>query len=259
MKVAYLVGALALAISASQGLAVAAAAPAAPPAAGGGPAATSANALPDWSGIWENKTGIIFALPRDLPPNPPPLTPKYAAIYADLQKAQAEGRPVGDPTANCAFPGMPRVMVAPYPMEFLISPERVTILHEYMSQVRRIFTDGRPHPDDLEPSYNGHSIGHWEGDTLVVDTVGLIDSTRIDQAALPHTDKLHLIERFRLISPDRLQVQTTMIDPEVFTKPWTTVWTYERHRDWDILDYDCSENNRNPIDASGVTGMILAP
>jgi hypothetical protein len=212
-----------------------------------------ARALPDWSGVWENATGFLFAKPRGEPPNPPPLTPKYAAILAERAKAQAEGRPIGDATANCSWPGMPRVGISPYPSEFLFTPGRVTILYEYMSQVRRIYTDGRGHPADLEPSYNGHSIGHWEGDTLVVDTVGLRADRPIDQSALPHTDKLRIVERIHLVGPDRLDIDYTMTDPEVFTRPWKTTSHFVRHRDWSILDFDCAENNRNAPDASGVT------
>ena len=215
--------------------------------------AAPARALPDWNGVWENASGFLFARPRGAPPNPPSLTPKYAAILAARTKAQEEGRPVGDATANCSWPGMPRVGISPYPSEFVFSPGRVTILYEYMGQTRRIYTDGRGHPADLEPSYNGHSIGHWEGDTLVVDTVGLREDRPIDQSGLTHSAKLHIVERIRLVGPDHLQSVYTMTDPEMLTKPWVTTANFIRHRDWSILDFDCAENNRNMPDASGVT------
>ena len=210
-------------------------------------------ARPDWSGIWENVSGIHFTKPTDSGPNPPPLNAEYAARYKAVTDSAAAGHPLNDPTANCVWPGTPRVIVSPYPSEYLIAPDRVTIVYEYMSQVRRVFTDGRGHPADLDPSYNGHSIGHWEGDALVVDTAGLRADTMYENTGLPHSDALTLRERIRLIGPDTLEDEVTAIDPKAMTRPWVTKVHYKRHRDWQILDYVCEENNRNPVDAKGVT------
>src|SRR6185312_8669226 len=161
-------------------------------------------------------------------------------------------------TANCVWPGTPRVIVSPYPSEFLFTPGRVTIVYEYMSQVRRVRTDGSRHPADLDPSYNGDSIGHWEGRganrTLVVDTVGLRDDTMYENTGLPHSDALHMVERIHLAGPDELVDEMTFDDPKAMTKPWKATWRYKRHRDWKILDYVCEENNRNP----NVNGVTLA-
>jgi hypothetical protein len=216
------------------------------------PETPAAPAFPDWGGLWENQDGFLYTRPGGKP-NPPPLTPEFAALYKVVTDAAAAGRPVNDPTANCVWPGVPRVIVAPYPTEFLIGTDRVTIINEYMSQVRRVWTDGRSHPEDLEPSFNGHSIGHWEGDTLVVETVGLRDDTMIEQSGLPHSSELKVTERIRLTGPDALENEITMIDPRAFTQPWTTTIHFARHRDWQILDYVCAENNRNPVSATGKT------
>jgi hypothetical protein len=217
--------------------------------------ATPANAghpFPDWSGVWENAEGFRYAVPGSKQ-SPPVLTQEYAARYKVVLDAAAEGRPVSDPTANCVWPGVPRVLVTPYPLEYLIQPDRVTVIHEYQSQVRRIWTDGRRHPDDLEPSFNGHSIGHWEGDTLVVETVGLREDTKIDRSGLAHSGLLKVLERIRLLDPDTLEDQITMIDPLAYAQPWVSTLKLKRHRDWQILEYVCAENNRNPVSPSGKT------
>ena len=225
--------------------------------AGPSSAQTAKRTYPDWGGLWENIDGFFFTHPGGKP-NPPPLNPEFAARYKAVRDQAAAGRPVNDPTALCVWPGVPRVIVAPYPTEFIIEDGRVTSVEEYMSQVRRIWTDGRPHPADLEPSYNGHSIGHWEGDTLVVDTVGLRGDTMIEQSGLPHTDKLRVQERIRLTGPDMLEDQITLTDPGSMTAPWVSTFRFRRHRDWQILDYVCAENNRNPTSASGKT-LTLGP
>ncbi|MDB5458319.1 MAG: hypothetical protein JWO72_60 [Caulobacteraceae bacterium] len=221
-----------------------------------------AAALPDWSGIWENVSGIHMTQPtrdgRNLAPNPPPMNAESQAKYDAVLAAAKAGRPINDPTANCVWPGTPRIIVAPYPSEFLFTPGRVTIIYEYMSQVRRIRTDGSLHPKDLDVSYNGDSIGHWEGQgpgkTLVVETVGLRPDTMYENTGLPHSPALSMVERIHLAGPDELVDEMTFTDPGALTRPWTAVWHYKRHRDWQMLDYVCEENNRNP-NVGGVTGV----
>ncbi len=226
-------------------------------------AATKTSSLPDWSGVWENVSGIHMTEPLvndggkagargHAVANPPPLNAEYQKAYDAVLASAKQGKPVNDPTANCVWPGVPRVIVSPYPSEFLFTPHRVTILYEYMGQVRRIRTDGSKHPADLEPTYNGDSIGHWEGQTLVVDTVGLRADTMYQNTGLPHSDALHLSERIHLGKPGELIDEMTFDDPKAMTKPWKAVWRYQRHRDWQILDYVCEENNRNP-NINGVT------
>ena len=108
---------------------------------------------------------------------PPSLTPAYAAKLKEYQDSAAARRDRETPAANCVPNGMPSIMTQPYPIEILFTPGKVTIMIEAYSQWRQIFTDGREHPEDPDLTLNGHSIGHWEGDTLVVDTVGLTTDT----------------------------------------------------------------------------------
>jgi hypothetical protein len=150
---------------------------------------------------------------------------------------------------------MPRIMTTPYPMEFVILPDRVDILHEISSQVRRIWTDGRRHPpaDELDPTYMGHSIGHWDGDILVVDTVGMRGDTVYDVSAAPHSDKVHEVERIRRISATQMEDVMTVEDPVAFTKPWVVRRLYDLKPGWEIKEYVCEDNNRNTINPDGTT------
>jgi hypothetical protein len=146
-----------------------------------------------------------------------------------------------------------------YPMEILQTDGQVTIVAEWMGQIRRIFTDGRPHPapEDLDTTYNGHSIGHWEGATLVVDTIGIKGGGILDDHGAPLGEQLHVTERWRQTDPDTLTDQLTIEDPTAFTRPYSTVKTFKRRKDINMMEYVCEENNRNPVDANGVTGVIL--
>lgn len=229
------------------------------------PSYSQLNALPDWSGIWDNVSGIHLDDYSTFTPteeeekrfqgSSPPYNVKYAAKYAAVQALAAQGKQINDPTANCIWPGVPRLIWQPYPFEFLFTPGRVTTVHEYMSQIRRIYTDGRKHPDDLEPSYNGHSIGHWEGQTLVVETVGLRGDTMFQNTGMPHSDALKVIERWRLVARDRLEDEVTLIDPKALTRPWVSKRHYVRRPDWQFVEYVCAENNRNPV-VDGVTQVV---
>jgi hypothetical protein len=182
------------------------------------------------------------------------LTPAAEAKRKDLQS-----KPVEDnQTANCLPPGMPGIMGQPYPMEFLLTPGKVTIVIEAYQQVRHIYTDGRPLPADPEERFHGTSIGRWEGDTLVVDTIGFSPLTQI-AANVPHSGKMKIVERFRLADPDTMSIETTVTDPEVLAAPLVSTRSLRRHRDWTTAEYICEENNRNFVDQNGKAGIRLTP
>ncbi len=182
----------------------------------------------------------------------PSFTPEYDA----KRRAYIASAPEDNSTANCLPPGMPGIMGQPYPMEFLLTPGKVTIVIEAYTQVRHIYTDGRPLPEDPDPKFFGTSIGHWEGDTLVVETVGFSPLTQLERGA-PHGDKMKILERFRLSDPDTMTIQTTVTDPDALTMPYTTNATLRRHRNWTIAEYICEENNRNYVDTNGKAGINL--
>lgn len=210
--------------------------------------------LPDWSGVWEldwEHTGLAAMRPL-----PPKLTPEYQKRLDRYRALQKLGENEQGQTANCVPPGMPQIMTQPYPIEFLFTPGKVTVAIEAYSQMRRIYTDGRKHPPDPDPTFQGHSIGHWEGDTLVVDTVGFIPNSLI-APGIGHSDQMHIIEHIRKVSPDTMVIKTTIIDPKVLLAPWTVSRNYKRHKDWDLEEYVCMQNNRDAADAEGRPSINL--
>jgi len=121
-----------------------------------------------------------------------------------------------------------------FPFEIIQSPKRVLIIFERDHEIRQIWTDGREHPKDFGHTWMGHSIGHWEGDTLVVDTIGLNDLTWLDKAGHIHSDALHLIERLRRVAPDKLLLNITFDDSKTFTKPWTAFRNFYLKPNWEL-------------------------
>jgi hypothetical protein len=216
-----------------------------------------AQATPDLSGVWEVSFGGRFR-GAGAGPDQPSLTPEYAQKLALFKAAQVKGEDEDTPQANCVPPGMPAIMNQPYPMELLFTPGKLTIVIEAYSQTRRVFMDGRKHPDDPDLTYNGHSIGHWDADTLVVDSVGFTTDTALGPGqGYRHSDQMHIVERFRLTAPDTMEVATTIDDAKALTKPYSATIVLKRHRDWDIAEYICEQNNRNLSTEKGKAGIIL--
>ncbi len=154
-----------------------------------------------------------------------------------------------DPEGFCLPPGGPRLMTTFFSMEMIQLPDRFIFIFEGGSHVWRIiYMDGRPHPPAEElaqfPTWLGHSIGRWEGDTLVVDTVGFNEGTWVDSLGDPHTSKMHLIEKFTRPSLLTLHYEATIDDPGAYTKPWTIDWDIPWVPDKQIKEYICQENNR---------------
>jgi len=226
--------------------------------------AGAAGTTPDFSGAWGAYPG-----PRGGPPDPklaaPAATPlllkaKYKAPYEELRARQIESDKRGEPLSNastaCLPTGMPGMMFAIYPIEFIQSDKQVTIIAEAMSQVRRVYLD-KPQLkiEEVPPGYYGHSVGKWEGDTLVIDTVG-VKETVLGNRDMPHSDQMRIQERIRLVGADVLHDQITIVDPVVLEKPYTYTNAYRRMPGYEMLEYVC-ENNRDYIDENGVTRMRL--
>lgn len=213
----------------------------------------------DLTGLWINQGGIGWT--PGIPPGrdqKPPLNAAYAKIFETHLANAAAGKPTGDPTASCLPPGMPRIMTMTYPMEITIAHDRVMIYAEWQEQVRRIFTDGRPLPAEPEPTFNGESAGHWEGDVLVATSFGFRQETNLESSGLPKSDKAIAYERIWLADDDTLRNEITLVDPKAFAKPWTVTKTYKRAPpDFKLMPYVCLENNRNPIAPDGTIQTIL--
>ena len=213
----------------------------------------------DFTGIWINQGGIGWT--PGIPPGRrqnPPLTPAYAKRFDRYLADAAAGKPTGDPTAACLPPGMPRIMTMTYPMEITMGSDRIMIYAEWDEQVRRIFTDGRPLPADPDPTYNGESVGHWEGNFLLSTAYGFRLDTNMESSGLPKSDKAIAYERLWLADDDTLRDEFTLVDPVALLRPWTVTKTYRRAPPgFEIEPYVCLENNRNPIAPDGSIQSIL--
>ena len=130
-------------------------------------------------------------------------------------------------------------------MEIMQAPGRVVVVFEYDHFVRYINTDGRQHPADLSATWMGNAIGHWDGDTLVVDTIGFNDKTWLDRVGHPHSDALHLIERFRRTDHDTLVDDITIDDSKAYTKPWTAQRVFKLKPKWEIMEFVCEDTYLN--------------
>jgi poly(3-hydroxybutyrate) depolymerase len=214
----------------------------------GAPKLSAWSHLPDWNGIWERGGDIVWddSLPNtpgepQVPPYNGQYMKEYEARRAEIRAQNLAGRARNLRGGNL-YAGMPAMMVMLRPMDIEINPREVVIMTSNGGE-REIYTDGRLHPADALPSKKGHSIGHWEGKTLIVDTCCFKDDTRLPGGGA-HSDAMHITER--LWSPDghSLKDALTVEDPKAFIKPWTTEKTYYRRPDWEQVDDDPEENTR---------------
>lgn len=231
-------------------------------------------ALPNWSGVWviagpPSNTTTFDGATADPPGSDaitpgvrqhPPYNAAWEAKYVEAIKRSAQGL-LPDPLTLCLPRGTPGNMRSPDQYEFILTPSQVWISIENGSQLRRIWTDGREHlkDDELFETYTGDSIGHWEGDTLVVDTIGLKADMIIDRTGATLSNKAHIVERIRRIDADTMEDQFTIDDPVALTRQWKVTRRYKPSGPGArIFDYACSENNRNPIDETGRTRTLDA-
>ncbi len=196
------------------------------------PAAWTALAsLPDWSGVWvPNVTDQI----QQMATNPPPWTSEAAQKIQALVAAEKAGAPKGL-FIDCLPEGMPSWMLISHnSFEALFTPGRVTFLGESdANRLRRIYTDGRAHQPDPDPSFHGESIGHWQGDTLVIDTIGVLPEVYLavsEAVGLPNDGDLHVVERIHLAGPDILHDDLEITAPHILAAPWKTTRIYYRQR-----------------------------
>lgn len=173
--------------------------------------------------------------------HPDPATPVVLKPGAEKYKV---GEDYGfSLTQRCLPPGIPGTTQWPYPLQIVETPGQVLILYESEHLFRVIPTDGRPHPSDLDPTWMGNSVGHWDGDTLVVDVTGFNDKGYVD--VYRHTTAYHVIERYRRTAYDAVSYEATIEDPNVFAKPWKMIGIMHLHPEWQIQEYICEENNHN--------------
>lgn len=219
--------------------------------------------VPGLGGAWVPMGAGRGVDPKLAPPPASPLVlqPAYAKAYEEQRAAEAAATKRGEPPASAAVHcnpyGMPRMMaVASYPIEILATPGQITIVTEAFSEVRRVYLDQPQLPiDDVPPGYYGHAVGRWDGDTLVIDTVGIKESVP-GYNGLPHSSEMRIVERMRLVAPDVLHDEITIHDPVVLAKPFTYTLGYRRLPDYKMVEFVC-ENNREYVDEQGRVRMKL--
>jgi hypothetical protein len=192
-------------------------------------------AAPDLNGVWS--APFTPDISKTLG-HQPPFTPYGAARFAKEDEFD-------DPLTKCLPIGPARgIQAGIMPFQIVQSPGVLAILFENQHTFRIIHTDGRSHPKDYDPTWFGDSIGKWEGDTLVVDTIGIDDRTWLDTAGHEHSDQLHLIERFQKIDDNNIKWTVTFEDPKFFTAPWSITLPIARQKT-EIMSYSCEENEKD--------------
>jgi hypothetical protein len=193
----------------------------------------------------------------------PPFKPAAKALWEQRELKDLEK---DDPEGFCLPPGVPRMLYTPYPTQIYQMPDRILFVFEGGAHVWRVvYMDGRklPNPDDINPTYLGYSIAHWDGDTLVIESNGFNNRTWLDASGHPHGEQLKVTEKLTRTDFNNIKVESTIDDPEFYTKPWTVVtgitWTPNRTgpftmRGGELLEYICQENNKDQIHIHGVLG-----
>ena len=230
------------------------------------PAPRTADGKPDLSGIWEDDTGkppgtcIAGECAGDSTKGTNPLASNvgwvnfgarlpeglpYQPWAAEAVKQAKSNFGIDDPPTHCKPLGTPRMLVDPLYRKFVQTPGLLLVLNERDAGYRQIFTDGRPLPQDPQPSFNGYSTGKWDGDTLVVETNGLRDGMWLDRIGSPLTSAAKLTERFRRVNYGTMEIEVSIDDPKAYTKPWTVKVIEYIVLDTELLDSICAENEKD--------------
>lgn len=207
---------------------------------------------PDLSGVWVGGGPVGNIAEGLVPGEEIVLKPEYQALMKSRMAAD-------DPEALCLPTGVPRV--APYPWRIVQTPAYGKATHLFflfegnIHSYRQIFMDGREHPDDLEATWYGHSVGRWDGDTLVIETVGFNDLFWFDFVGHPHTTQLKTTERYTRIDEGTLENVVTVDDPGAYEKPFTVKYTATLRPGWELMEYICNENNQDVEHIRGPAGL----
>jgi hypothetical protein len=228
---AFALAAVPLAAQTGSGLSPAAKAPETP----AGPAPRTPDGKPSLSGVW------------DVPYVPDMSRGVGALPFTEWgeQNWKSYDPTKFDYTAHCLPMGWTRQMNAPMPLEIMQEPNRIALLFEAWNTFKVVPTDGRDHPKNVDPTWMGNSVGHWEGDTLVIDTIGFNDKTRLDTIGHPHSDQLHVVERLTRADAMHMAYEVTVDDPKTYTKPFTNKRTFTLKPAWELMEYACEENNKD--------------
>jgi hypothetical protein len=200
----------------------------------------------DRIGTWEEVNGASGG--RGAARTAHPVEPtRGPAPYQDWAAAKVlesfNRRGIDDPDARCLPPGVPRTTtMGLFPMQIVQTPKQIVMLFE-VYHVFRVIPIDQPHPDDAEPTYMGNSVGHWDGDTLVVDVTNFNDETWLAGTGTFHSDQLHVVEKFKRVDYNTIQYEATLTDPKVLTKPWVIRTTIMLRPGTRLREYECEQNN----------------
>jgi len=204
------------------------------------PAPRTPDGKPDLTGVWQ-PGGSVGDIAKDVKPVEVPFQPWAETLYK--HRVDTQGKE--DPQAYCVLSGVPREDFVPYPFKIMNSPGVTVILYEALHSYRQIFMDGRELPKNPNPTWMGYSIGHWDGDTLVVESSGFNDQGWMDNNGHPNTEAMHLTERFHRRDFGHIDLRITIDDPKAYTKPWTVSEVLTLQPDDELLEYVCSENEKD--------------
>jgi hypothetical protein len=205
------------------------------------PAPKTPEGKPDISGLWQPGFAYIGNIAKDLKPGELVMRPWAAELYQHRQDTASKD----DPTGWCVPGGVPRSNVVPYPFRIYAMPSVTLILYEAVQSYRQIFTDGRALPKNPNPAWMGYSIGRWEGDAFVVETSGFNDNAWLDNSGHPGTEAMKVTERIRRKDFGHLEMDITVDDPMAYEKPWTVKIPFTFLPYTELLEYICSENNKD--------------
>jgi hypothetical protein len=199
---------------------------------------------PDMNGVWERP--YVPDMTRNAKDQQGagelPFTP------AGLDKWKSYDVSKFDYTGHCLPQGLTRSMNSPFPIQIVQTPKTFAVLYEAWNVFHVVPTDGRAWPKSLEPTWMGTSLGHWDGDTMVVETKGFNGKTNLDTVGHPHSDEMRVTERYTLTDAKHIAYEVVIDDPNTYAKPWKNTRTFTLRPDWDIMEYSCMENNRDLFD-----------
>ena len=207
----------------------------------------AADGKPSLSGVWDipyvpdmSKTGRPSpgGTPAQIGPGALPFTAWGAQDFKNYNPEKF------DYTGHCLPMGWTRQMNTPMPLEIMQEPNRIAILFEAWQTFKVIPTDGRDHPKNVDATWMGNSVGHWEGETLVIDTIGFNEKTRLDTIGHPHSSQLHVVERLTRTDSMHMAYEVTVTDPKAYTEPFTNQRIFTLKPDWELMEYSCEENNK---------------
>jgi hypothetical protein len=207
------------------------------------PARKASDGKPDLSGFFMPSQSVkyLLNLASDMKADEIPLTPWGRQVYQE----RIDNNGKDHPGVSCLPSGIPEKLSIPDGLKVVQTPDLLVFLYESRTIYRQVFLDGRPLPKNAQPTWMGYSVGHWEGDTLVVETIGQNGKTRLDMRGLPGTESLKVTERYSRTNIGTMKIDVTIDDPKAYTKPWTINMSWRLIPDTDLIESICEENNKD--------------